>query len=308
MARTAKKPADYIKPLYMNGLEGRVLHIPAPQNKNKEILFVYGHHSSLERWWGVAQELNRYGAVTVPDLPGFGGMDSFYKIGLTPTVDNMADYLAAFVKLRYKRKKVAIAGLSFGFVIVTRMLQRYPDLTKRVSLVVSVVGFTHSDDFKLSGPRHFCYHRLARLFSARYPALFFRNIFLQPWVLRAAYGRTRNARQRFTKLKPDEWRTMMDFEIYLWRCNDVRTYMMTAAEFLTLNNCKVRVGLPVWHVTVNDDHYFDTDMVEQHLGVVFSECHTVKSRMKGHGPSIIADAKQAAPLIPTKIRRLLDEQ
>jgi pimeloyl-ACP methyl ester carboxylesterase len=102
---------------------------------------VYGHHSSLERWWGVVQDLNQYGGVTMPDLPGFGGMQSLYKIGEKPDVDTLADYLAAFVKLRYKRRRVTIAGLSFGFVVATRMLQRYPDLVKKVDLLISVAGF-----------------------------------------------------------------------------------------------------------------------------------------------------------------------
>ena len=73
--KAPRNPADYIVPLNINGLDGRLLHMPAPEGKSKnmEILFIYGHHSSIERWWGVVQVLNRYGAVTMPDLPGFGG-------------------------------------------------------------------------------------------------------------------------------------------------------------------------------------------------------------------------------------------
>ncbi len=140
-------------PLNMNGLQGRMLRLPAPPSKKRDILFVYGQHSTLERWWGLIQELNRYGSVTVPDLPGYGGMDSLYKIGKSPTFDELADYLAAFVKLRYKRGRITIVGLSIGFAVVTRMLQRYPDLAKRVDLLVSVVGLAHHDDFVLSKSR-----------------------------------------------------------------------------------------------------------------------------------------------------------
>ena len=91
---------DYIAPLNINGMNGRMLHIAAPKNKNKELLLLYGHHSSLERMYGIAEDLNQYGAVTMPDFPGFGGMDSFYTIGMQPSIDNLADYLASFVKLR----------------------------------------------------------------------------------------------------------------------------------------------------------------------------------------------------------------
>lgn len=305
--KQAKMPADCIVPLYMNGLQGRMLYLPPPPKKKREILFVYGHHSSLERWWGVVQDLNRYGAVTMPDLPGFGGMDSFYKIGEKPTIDALADYLAAFIKLRYKRKRLTIAGLSFGFVIVTRMLQRYPDLTKKVDLLVSVVGFAHKDDFTFSTPRYLTYRWGAAFFSTRLPAIFFRNVLLHPWVLRIAYARTHNARHKFKSVNSKELKEIMDFEIYLWHCNDVRTYMSTTVAFLTLDNCNKQVDLPLWHISVKADRYFDNHLVEQHLKVIFSDLHEIKSRMDSHAPSIIADIKTAAPLIPTRLRRILSK-
>ncbi len=71
MTKTVLDPADYIAPLNMNGMQGRMLRMPAPKSYKREILFIYGHHSSLERWFGFSQVLNRYGAVTMPDLPGF---------------------------------------------------------------------------------------------------------------------------------------------------------------------------------------------------------------------------------------------
>src|SRR5690606_29130786 len=123
--------------------------LPAPARKNRQILLVYGHHASLERMFGLAEELNKYGSITMPDLPGFGGMESFYKIGEKPTLDNLADYLASFIKLRYKRRRVSILAMSFGFLVVTRMLQRYPELVKKVDVLVSIVGFCHHQDFKM---------------------------------------------------------------------------------------------------------------------------------------------------------------
>src|SRR5689334_10233567 len=104
----AKNLADYVVPLNMNGLRGRMLRLPPPARKKREILLIYGHHASIERMFGLAENLNRYGGVTLPDLPGFGGMQSFYRLNEKPTLDNLADYLASFVKLRYKRQKVSI--------------------------------------------------------------------------------------------------------------------------------------------------------------------------------------------------------
>src|SRR5689334_14666025 len=105
--------SDYIMPLNMNGLQGRMLYMPAKKKPGRDLLVIYGHHALLERWWGLVQNFNQYGSVTMPDLPGFGGMDSFYKIGQKPDLDNYADYLAAFIKLRFRNRRISIAGISF---------------------------------------------------------------------------------------------------------------------------------------------------------------------------------------------------
>lgn len=303
-----KDVADYIIPLNMNGLRGRMLRMPPPAGKKREILFVYGHHSSLERWWGVMQDLNQYGGVTMPDLPGFGGMDSFYKIGQKPTIDAMADYLAAFIKLRYKRKKVSIVGLSYGFVVATRMLQRYPDLVKKVDLLVSVVGFSHHDDFALKKPYYWFYRLAGSFFSHRVPAFFFKNLALNPVVLRTAYHKTNNAQAKFNNLSKEEHKRMMDFEIYLWQCNDVRTYNFTGNSFLKVDNCGKQVDLPVIHVAVKGEQYFDHHLVEQHMRIIFKEFKQYYTKMDSHAPSIIADVESARPLLPTQLRRLLSKQ
>jgi pimeloyl-ACP methyl ester carboxylesterase len=302
-----KNPADYIVPLNINGLEGRMLHLPAPRGANgKEILFVYGHHSSLERWWGLMLVLNRYAAVTMPDLPGFGGMDSFYTIGKKPTLDNMADYLAAFIKLRYKRKKVIIAGMSFGFIVATRMLQRYPELTKKVSMLISIVGFAHRDDFLFSKPRRQAYLAGTRLLSFRLPAGIFRHVALHPVILRNFYGRTHNAKTKFAQAStPEEIKLLQDVEIGLWHNNDVRTWAFTTKQFLVFDNCKVRVNLPLWHVAVTADHFFDNNLVEQHMRVIFTDFHKAEVDLTNHAPSVIADEKTASPMVPMKLRRAI---
>lgn len=298
---------DYIESLYMNGLHGRMLRMPAPAGKNREILWVYGHHSTLERWWGMIQNLNQFGAVTAPDLPGFGGMDSLYKIGQKPDIDALADYLAAFVKLRYKRRRITIVGLSFGFVVVTRMLQRYPDIAKKVDLLVSVVGFSHHQDFTFSKTRMSFYKAATALFAHRAPALLFKNVMIHPFLLRAIYARTHNAKDKFRGADSKKHKELMDFEVYLWHTNDVRTHMFTSLEFLRLDNCKQRVNLPVWHVSVKADRYFDNDVVEQHLNVIFKEVHTAKSHLDSHAPSVIASVEEAAQIIPAKLRRILEK-
>jgi pimeloyl-ACP methyl ester carboxylesterase len=306
MTKAKLSPADYIVPLNMNGLQGRMMYMSAPAGKKREILFIYGHHSSLERWFGLAQVLNRYGAVTAPDLPGFGGMQSFYKIGKKPSIDNMADYLAAFVKMRYKRKPVTIVGLSFGFVVATRMLQRYPDLVKKVDMIVSVVGFAHKDDFTFSTARRWFYRGLSRIFCLPVASSIFRTIALHPSILRVFYAHTHNAKQKLSGLEETELRQMLDVEVWLWRNNELRTYMYTTNQMLRLDNCKKQIDLPIWHVGVAGDHFFDNELVEQHLQVVFKKLHNMKViGLAKHAPTVIATEKDAGPFIPIRLRRQL---
>lgn len=303
MDKNSHDPADYIVPLTIDGLQGRMLYLPHKNDKKRNILFVYGHHSTLERWWGLMEVLNEYGSVTMPDLPGFGGMDSYYKVGQKPTIDALADYLAAFIKWRYKRKKVTIAGMSFGFVVVTRMLQRYPELTHKVDLLLSIVGFAHKDDFTFSRQRYLFYRISAKTLSYSVPAYLFRYLALNRYVLRAIYARTHNAKKKFAAAETKEdFKKLMDVEIGLWQKNDVKTHMFTTVEFLSFNNCTQQVAMPVWHVSSENDHFFDNNVVEQHMRVIFTGFFPAPTVLTAHAPSVIADAQMAAPLVPDVLR------
>lgn len=301
-----RNPADYIQPLDMNGLEGRMLHMKSTNKKrNKEILLVYGHHALLERWWGLVENLSDYGNVTMADVPGFGGMDSFYKIGQRPTIDAYADYLAAFVKMRYKRKRVTIVAISFGFVIVTRMLQRYPELSKKVDLLVSMVGFAHKDDFIYSRRSRNFYRRATRFFGTRPMAFFIRYFALNKFVLKTLYSKLPNSRRRMIEVTPEEFDVTINFEVRLWQANHVRTHWLTTSDFFSLDNCDRQVDLPVVHVVSEQDHYFKNDVVEQHMRVIFKDYKQFTMKSKAHTPSVLADKKAMSVMLPTGLRRLL---
>ncbi len=295
---------EYISPLYVNGLSGRVLHIPRSSN-SKEIMFIYGHHSTIERWRGLIQDLSQYGSVTVPDLPGFGGMESLNKIGIKPSVDSLADYLASYIKMRYKRKRITIIGLSFGFVVVTRMLQKYPDLTSKVDMLISVVGFAHYDDFLVSNKLRKNYALLSRFLSNTVAASVFRHTALLSPVIRLVYAKTPNAKHKFEDANGLKFKHQMDMEVNLWHQNDVSTHWATTAEMLWLDNCKTQVKLPVWHVAVKGEKYFDNHRVEQHFRVIFSDVTIIESSMGNHAPTVVADIEESRPLIPDQLRELL---
>ncbi len=304
---TRKKPdpANFIVPININGLHGRMLRLPASTAKKREILIVYGLHASIERMMGIAEDLSRYGPVTLPDLPGFGGMDSFYRIKKKPSIDNMADYLASFVKLKYRRKRVTILGMSFGFLVVTRMLQKYPELAKRVDVLVSIVGLVHHDDFKFDRKTYALLRTMAVIFSNKYPAWFAQHVILRSLPIKLTYRMVADKHTKLSDADEAERERRIDFEVGLWKCNDIRTQMDTGNSMLIVDLCDKQVDLAVYHVAVDLDRYFDNRVVEQHLNVIFKKVTMINSDIKGHAPTVVADAEAAAPFIPKQLRRIL---
>lgn len=299
MPKTAKKPADYILPLYMNGLSGRMLRIAPQGNKKLEILFIYGHHASLERYFGVAELLSKLGGVTVPDLPGFGGMEPFYKIGEKASLENYADYLAAFVKLRYKNKKFVLTGYSLGVTIYTRMLQKYPELSARVQMVLSIAGFTDRDDFSFSKKRRWFYSVVSAFASHRLTAALYKHLVLRPIFIRYIYRHMYNAKQKFSGKEADDLKRAIDMEVSLWRSNDPRSYMATGHMMMKLQLAGLgHIVLPIYHAGVENDHYFDSLRVEQHMRMIYSDFISGKIIAPTHAYSIVGAAKDAAPFVP----------
>jgi pimeloyl-ACP methyl ester carboxylesterase len=198
--------------------------------------------------------------------------------------------------------------MSLGFTIATRMLQKYPELTKKVDFLVSVVGFSHKSDLKLTKKQVGTFTVLSRIISRKWPARFFRYTALSPFVLRKAYHRTFKAKEKFSAVSGDEFRRTMDMEIHLWHINDVRTHFRTYVEMFKLDNTKKTVDLPVYHVATKNDRYFDDIKVEQHMRRVFKDFTIFYSKAPNHAPTVVATAKEAAPFIPPELKRLLNQK
>jgi pimeloyl-ACP methyl ester carboxylesterase len=308
MKKVKKTKAEFIKPLSINGLHGRVLKIQSKNIKSKnKILLIYGHHSSLERMYGVAENLSKYGSVTMPDLPGFGGMDSFYKIDQEPTLDNLADYLATFIKLEFKKQKIIIAGMSIGFVIVTRMLQKYPELSKQVNMLISIVGFTHKKDFKFKKKTYYVFQIGSRFFSKRWPAAFVKYAVLRAPVIRATYKIVADKHVKMKDASEEERKRRVDFEVGLWQSNDLRTYMATSVMMLSLDITNIKVGLPLVHIATNRDQYFNNTKVRSHLKKIYKPVEIYKIKLKNHAPSVIGDSKHVEAIIPKEVRKKLSK-
>lgn len=303
---TKRDMADYILPLNINGLQGRMLRMPAKKNKKREILLIYGHHAVLERWTGLVENLIDYGNVTMPDLPGFGGMESYYKVRTRPDIDAFADYLAAFIKLRYKNKRVTIYAISYGFVVITRMLQKYPELAKKIDWLISFAGFMHQDDLLYGPIKRRLYGRVARLLAARPVAVFIRYVGFNKPVLKTLYKTFPNSKRRMVEVTPEDFALNINFEQVLWQANDVRTHWLTTSEFIRLNNTKRQIALPVVHIVSKHDHYLNNLKVEEHMRRVFSGYTQFIAPIKAHVPSVLASKEEMSAMLPAGLGKLIN--
>jgi pimeloyl-ACP methyl ester carboxylesterase len=312
MSKTSQKitdPSGYILPININGLNGRMLSLPSQKtSKNREILIVYGLHASIERMFGFVEDLNQYGPVTIADLPGFGGMDNFYKIGLAPTLDNMADYLATFIKMKFKRKRFTLIGMSYGFLVATRMLQKYPDIAKKIDLVISLVGFSHHEDFRMSNKDMNLLKAVCWIGSYKVPSILISSLVFRDLPIRTTYKIVAKNHRKMKDADKEELNRRIDFEVNLWKINHARTKAKVCSEMFKIDLCNKQVQKDVYHVAIADDHFFDNNVVEQHMSVIYDNVVIIYAEMKGHAPTVIADVDAARPFIPQKLRRLLSQK
>jgi hypothetical protein len=75
-----------------------------------------------------------------------------------------------------------------------------------------------------------------------------------------------------------------------------------------LDNTNKQIPLNVLHVAAPKDRYFNNGRVEEHLRRIFNEVDIFHIKGTSHAPTIIATAKEAAPLIPPGLRRKFNQK
>ncbi|MCA9347068.1 alpha/beta hydrolase [Candidatus Saccharibacteria bacterium] len=301
---------DYIEDIELNGLRGRMINAPArnPKKRDTNILLVHGQHSSLERLAGAADLMMDYGNFCLPDMPGFGGMDHLYKIGEKPTLDALADYMAAFIKLRYgKSKKFIIIGYSFGFIVTVRMLQKYPEIQKQCKEVIALAGFLHKNDFKFTATRRRAYLIFSRILETKLVSWIVREFFLRKIFLGMFYTRSHNAKEKFQDLSPAEHKRLLAFETKLWRINHIPTWCYTSRLMLNadLATRGEKLPMPLISINIEADKYFNNDSVVEHFKMIFPKVKVINAESAHHGGGIIESAKEAAPFFPKSLRKYI---
>lgn len=300
------KTNDYITPYTWQTLRGRLMHYPGNTQKKTNFILVYGQHASLERISGIAEALAAFGPVWVPDMPGFGGMESFYKIHKKPTVENYADYLKDFIDTNIGSEPFVIVGMSFGFANVTRMLQKYPALQKQAALVVSFVGFTGARDFhfkpRIRGQAVVAGAKLSRNIIG---ATFFDTL-IKLGVFDIFYKLQLPKPQPYDKVAKAARKAIVKQKGYLWRINDRRTHAFTAHEFIfDLDLRGQQVPLTVHHLGVSFDHYFDHKEVIKHIKEIYADAVDYTLGLANHSPDEDASAAEVLEIIPPALKDIL---
>jgi len=299
--------ADYISPMTIQGLKGRKLVMKSfnAKQKDNQIMMLYGLHSSIERMQGIIENIADEGTVTVPDIPGFGGMQSLYSIGIKPTADALAESIYLFIKEHYGDKKFKAVGMSYGFVILTHLLQNHPELKKQITLVVSLAGLTDQDEFIVSKFKYLSWVGILKTFNGKYRSWVFKNVFLQPLILKTIYRVQAANHPKFKDADKKELNKRLDYEVYLWQANEPRTYTLATLDVLQLKTPQISIDVPLLHVSIDSDQYVDHNLVLDNLKQIYSSVSEVQAHMPNHAPTVISSKKDAAPFIPFKARQML---
>ncbi len=307
-----KIPTKEISSLNVGGLKGRLLKLDSRGKHNTDILLIYGIHSSIERMYTTAKFHSGYGRVWMPDLPGFGGMDSFYTVGRKPNIDDYADYLYSCIKaLKLDSKRIRIVSMSFGFLAVTRMLQKHPELTDNIEFVVSFVGFGKTADFSYSTLTRPSSKIFLKFGSTKIGSEFIRLVLFNKISLRAMFTAFRfvkpNPKYKHETAKARSAATEMELD--LWSNNDARTKFYTYKVLSNFDLVKGQkpIDLSLYDITTPTDQYFNNSSVSATLSKLYKKSSTYTANLKLHAPSVIGNEEEVANIYPEAIKKILAE-
>jgi hypothetical protein len=85
----------------------------------------------------------------------------------------------------------------------------------------------------------------------------------------------------------------------------VRTYFYTNAIMFSLDLTTAKVGLPLEHIRVDSDQYFNNRTVQKHLGKIYDSVTAHKAHLPNHAPTIIDEPDEAGAILPDSVRKLL---
>ena len=298
--RLQKTPSKYIMPLNVNSLRGHFIFKKSSKTRSKNILFIPDVRSNIMLSYNIINTLSNYGSVTTFELPGIGGMESFYKINLKPSIDNYVDYLSSLIKLRYKNKKIILAGHGFGFIVITKMLQKYDNISEQTSLVIGIDGTARYDDYIIDKRTRIYLKILSTLsvFSRVLISIGFKNT-----ILEKGYSSTFK-KSDFTK---ELIATDQKYFNKLIGKNDLATHMNILGEMSNFDNCtQNRLNLPLFNIILKDS-LIDKKVNEQHLKIIYNRYYQSTPKLN-YFDLYKFDDKLLSSLLNSKLKRLLNRR
>ena len=266
-------------------------------------MFVYGIHGSLERFYGVIHFLARFGRVIAPDLPGFGGMETLAKANRKQNLDNVADYLAEVLEREIPEGQITLVGLSYGFVVITRMLERQTVIANRSDMAISLMGLVDGQDLAMRGFKRFGAEVVTLLARTPVISVLYSAIVSSRWMLNLMYRPNHPKMRALGRVKRAEF---IEFESYLWRCNDLATWGRSLHELFHLSARAAQLPVPLFNIATKHDHWLDIATTEAHLRMEYAFVTTYSSDISNHGGVAYEDEQEAYAMIPREMATRLE--
>lgn len=304
-----KIPDSEISQLEIFGLKGRLLRLKSKSPKHKQkIVLLSGLHTRHERMYGVADFLSRYGEVYAPDLPGFGGMDSFFSVNRQASADDYAEYIKDFLEKYDLTSGVTIIPNSVASQFFIRMLHNYPETRTWFKKSVGLMAFADDNNFNIPWVKQTGIdilvgagrHKLgANLLSRTLLSKSFLEFVMKGLVLLRPKMKVGDKQRR---------REAIEMEVLLWTENDKRTHGVTAYDMFR-RRCSDWFTEPMdmtfYNIATKKDQYFDHQKVTGSMRKIFSDYQDVWIKADLHSPSVIGTADDFAGIIPDEAIKIL---
>lgn len=308
MKKTYYSSGTYYKPYIYKGLKGRYLHMPAVNKEAKRtFVLLYGQHATLERIEPIIGALTEFGDVYAVDNPGFGGMESAYKIGEYPSLKFYAGHLKYFLDTVVPEdRSVTLLGVSFGFQIITETLKEYPKLLPRIEQAISFVGFVSHADFHLPLSYKLPLIDFIGNISKSWFGSKVVELFLHDWIITSIYRLSKPIQAKVKTMKSSEVKKYASEQAWLWRVNDIRTHSVTAIDFIKRNDLTgYRINVSALHVGVPKDHLLDNGLVVKELAEIYKPFENYNLHLANHAPLDLDSREKVLDLLPEELRSKL---
>jgi hypothetical protein len=171
--------------------------------------------------------------------------------------------------------------------VATRMLQKYPSLVRRTSLVISINGYIHYEDYELPNKKRLLLAKSCKLLASLPLKQSLIDLIkrLDPAYFKLFANSNLNTLNSSHKLNTDIYTLLKAIEI-----------------LLTVDNCHKRINVPLKHI-FTETELIDNNVQKQHLQIVYKNY----KQYKVVAPKYLSEniKKNASYLLPSAVRRVL---